>query len=240
MANNLILRTLSSLVLIPLVISTVYFGGIYLLLLAAVCMFLMLREWVMLNKQSVTQYRHNIVLLIGGVIYISIPMIFVMLYAVSDISYTLPATLWKGSQTHNIFNYALWILSVAWSCDIFAYCGGKMLGGAKLAPSISPKKTWSGTITGIIVTLLLTHNITANFLPYKPLYVDIMTFFMCVAAIFGDLIESKAKRMLGVKDSGNIIPGHGGICDRLDSLLLVLYLFIAYDMIQYIRSMRLF
>ena len=344
MENNLKQRIYSALILMPLVISVIYFCGAYLTIFAILCAILMLREWFFMNqwfyedgiitKQMNTEialiaftlisgfvYLINVISVITiskdimqpimlslvlflinfvcfskwivcikaliilfcinkfsengsisldqiiflssislplliwlnfprwkyrskvlsiGVLYITIPMLFIITKAINDSGSIFTIQAWQGSNTKNLFKYAIWILSVVWSSDIFAYFGGRLIGGAKLAPSISPKKTLSGAITGIIVTLIITHYITAKFLPCETVYVDIMTFLMCVASILGDLIESKAKRMLGVKDSGNIIPGHGGICDRLDSLLFVLYLFIAYDVLQYLKILGLF
>lgn len=124
------------------------------------------------------------------------------------------------------------ILCTVWSVDTFAYIGGKLLGGAKLAPKISPNKTWSGAICGVIAGIICCvifesiysnsniHEVIRNFSP--------KIIILPVAAIIGDLIESKVKRCIGTKDMSNIIPGHGGFCDRFDSFVFVMFIDILY------------
>ncbi len=108
-----------------------------------------------------------------------------------------------------------------WATDSGAYLAGKTWGRRALAPKISPKKTWEGAIggflTGTAITILLTHQWIGMSLPLAAA----CGFLIAIAAIFGDLIESWIKRQVQAKDSGNMIPGHGGILDRIDSLLLV-------------------
>ena len=117
------------------------------------------------------------------------------------------------------FELVFWLMLVTWSTDIFAYFAGRSIGGPKLAPKISPNKTWAGLIGGMagaaIVGALAAHlfDIGAPFL-----YLGAP---MGLLAQLGDLYESAVKRRYGVKDSGNILPGHGGVLDRLDGLLPV-------------------
>lgn len=148
-----------------------------------------------------------------GFLYISIPMYFWIIYSIlSD---------------HNICRiYVFWVFSIVWSCDIFAYFGGRLIGGAKFAPSISPNKTWSGVITGSVAAIVVSYFYLSYFQQASPALV-ISSAFMVAASVLGDLLESKVKRLLNVKDTGSIIPGHGGVCDRLDSFLMVSYVFIA-------------
>ena len=324
MVNNLILRMISAIVLAPLVIYSLYLGGIYFQILALISLFLMLSEWFSMNgrnkkplfigfslgigafvvtkflKTSISIYdmRHvmyvlcvvlicNVMLLnnqgkiikifagvlfslIGymiihmivapkpygapvkdlvmfsgsvitsvvvtfllnekiketkffttGIVYILIPMLYI--------------TFHESVGTENFFKIAIWILLVVWSCDIFAYLGGRLIGGAKLAPKISPNKTWSGATAGAIATMTLSYFGISRFLQLDRMYILCITAIMIIAAIFGDLLESKAKRILSVKDSGNIIPGHGGILDRLDSLLMVLYVFVIAEIFGYLK-----
>ncbi len=126
------------------------------------------------------------------------------------------------------------ILCTVWSVDTFAYIGGKLFGGTKLAPSISPNKTWSGAICGIVAGMIcyaifesscLTtdiHEVMSNF--------SSRVIVFPIAAIIGDLIESKLKRCIGIKDMSNIIPGHGGFCDRFDSFIFVMFINILYNL----------
>lgn len=112
-----------------------------------------------------------------------------------------------------------------WLYDTGAYCIGMLLGRHRLFERISPKKSWEGVIGGIaacVIGAYVTHYWFDEFfqVPELPIWVG-MSVVVAVFATFGDLVESLIKRTVGVKDSGNILPGHGGILDRIDSLLLV-------------------
>ena len=124
----------------------------------------------------------------------------------------------------------LWAFTIVWSCDIFAYFGGRLLKGPKFAPKISPNKTWSGVIVGSIVAFIVSYIYIIKFMDANLILIT-YSVLMIIASVLGDLLESKIKRVLGVKDTGNIIPGHGGVCDRLDSFLLVTYVFIVIKFI---------
>ncbi|MBT2731485.1 phosphatidate cytidylyltransferase [Carnobacterium sp. ISL-102] len=117
----------------------------------------------------------------------------------------------------------LFVLFVVWATDIGAYLIGRKLGKHKLAPSISPNKTIEGALGGVVMALI----VAFVYLTYYPQNYNIgwmltLTFILSIAGQLGDLVESAFKRYYGVKDSGNLLPGHGGILDRFDSLLFVL------------------
>ena len=120
-----------------------------------------------------------------------------------------------------------------WTNDSMAYATGRLIGKTKLFERISPKKTWEGTIGGIIFTL------GAGFLwSFYVSELPLIFWIICsplvaVAAIFGDLFESQIKRQLGVKDSGTILPGHGGILDRFDAALMAIPIFYGLWMIYH-------
>ena len=117
------------------------------------------------------------------------------------------------------FELVFWAFVVTWSTDIFAYFAGRAIGGPKLAPRISPNKTWAGLAGGVIgagVAGALVASMLDLGAPYT-----LVGGVMGVIAQAGDLFESWVKRRAGVKDSGSIIPGHGGVLDRLDGLLAV-------------------
>ena len=117
------------------------------------------------------------------------------------------------------FGLVFWAMVVTWSTDIFAYFAGRSLGGPKLAPRISPAKTWSGLIGGVIGAAVFGWLAARWFELGSPfLYLGAP---MAVLAQAGDLYESWLKRRAGVKDSGTILPGHGGVLDRLDGFLPV-------------------
>jgi phosphatidate cytidylyltransferase len=123
------------------------------------------------------------------------------------------------------FGLTFWAMIVTWATDIFAYFTGRQIGGPKLAPRISPNKTWSGLIGGIAAAGLFGWAAAWFF--------DLGMPFLAIGAILaivaqaGDLYESWVKRRAGVKDSGTILPGHGGLLDRLDGLLPVLVVTLA-------------
>ena len=112
-----------------------------------------------------------------------------------------------------------------WLSDTGAFCVGSLIGRHKLFERISPKKSWEGFIGGLVFCLaasaLLAWLFPAEVKGLSMLQMLGFGAVVCVAGTWGDLIESMIKRSLGVKDSGNLLPGHGGILDRIDSLLLV-------------------
>ena len=120
----------------------------------------------------------------------------------------------------------LWIFLTAWGTDCGAYVFGRKYGKLKLAPSISPKKTYEGaifgTITGFCVSIVLYNMFyTAQPSSFSLFSFSIVSIIITILSQLGDLTESVIKRQCGVKDSGNLIPGHGGMFDRLDSVLLI-------------------
>jgi phosphatidate cytidylyltransferase len=131
-------------------------------------------------------------------------------------------------------NMILMIIISIWINDTMAYIIGSMIGKTPLS-KISPKKTREGTIGGIILSVVVVGLITYYGFNSgsATIYIMLLAAIACVAGTFGDLLESKLKRMAGVKDSGNIMPGHGGFLDRFDSLLLAipavwLYVFLVF------------
>ena len=114
---------------------------------------------------------------------------------------------------------ALWVFAMVWATDIGAYFAGRAFGGARLAPKISPSKTWSGLIGGMIAALIVGATLgDRGEIVGVPLWIGLV---MGLMAQLGDLAQSWMKRRAGVKDSGKLIPGHGGVFDRVDGLLPV-------------------
>jgi phosphatidate cytidylyltransferase len=109
----------------------------------------------------------------------------------------------------------LFVLLMVWASDIGAYLVGRLAGGPKLAPSISPGKTWSGAAGGVAASLLVAVAL-AGAAPWRAAIVAVV---LSIVSQAGDLLESALKRHVGVKDSGRLIPGHGGLLDRLDGML---------------------
>ena len=116
----------------------------------------------------------------------------------------------------------LWLFAVVWATDIGAYAVGRRLGGPRLAPRWSPGKTWAGLIGGAVAAAIAGW-ITGYVLGISPaLPLVIVSAGLAIVEQFGDLAESMAKRRFGVKDSSGLIPGHGGLLDRVDGLLAVI------------------
>jgi phosphatidate cytidylyltransferase len=117
------------------------------------------------------------------------------------------------------FEVTFWMMVVVWATDIFAYFAGRGIGGPKLAPKISPNKTWAGLLGGMAGAMVVGAAFGIFFEVDPPL--PYLGAPLALLAQLGDLYESSVKRKLGVKDSGAIIPGHGGVLDRVDGLLPV-------------------
>ncbi len=120
--------------------------------------------------------------------------------------------------------YALAPLVLTWTNDTFAYLGGRFFGKKSLFPRISPKKTWEGTLVGILFTAFA-GIVIAAFTDTSTLFWMLAAIFVAVASILGDLFESLFKRSLQIKDSGKLLPGHGGILDRMDATFFAVPLF---------------
>ncbi|MGI9139380.1 MAG: phosphatidate cytidylyltransferase [Sediminibacterium sp.] len=122
---------------------------------------------------------------------------------IGDIGYTIP----------------LILIVTIWVNDTAAYLIGSIIGRTPLS-KISPNKTWEGTIAGIIISVLLVTKIAGQYIPLSEQSIFLISIVASSAGTLGDLVESKLKRLAGVKDSGTMMPGHGGFLDRFDSILL--------------------
>ena len=140
----------------------------------------------------------------------------------------IPFLLMIFMQKQTIASYTLiFMFLLIWSNDTFAFLTGKFLGKTKLFERISPNKTWEGTIGGIMMTFVVAL-IIAYFNEGTYLFWGISALIIAPGAIFGDLLESLFKRSLNIKDTGNIMPGHGGILDRFDAVLFTVPFFFCW------------
>jgi phosphatidate cytidylyltransferase len=196
--NELVVRILSAVIMIAVALSAaIEGGGLFAIFVAAVAT-AMFYEWRQLTRDWGMNWA------IAGFVYGAMPAI---------------ALLWvRGWDDHRL-NLLLWAFIVTWSTDIGAYFAGRAFGRKKLAPSISPGKTVEGLIGGVIAATLLGGAWVYYTGLGQPLFALAPIF--AIAAQAGDLFESWMKRRAGVKDSGNWLPGHGGILDRLDGLVPV-------------------
>lgn len=120
--------------------------------------------------------------------------------------------------------WVLWLMLLVWGADIGAYFAGRRFGRRKLAPTVSPGKTWEGLIGGTLVSLAVTLALLVPMGTFSLVWLPLVLVLVAVS-VFGDLFESVMKRARGVKDSGTLLPGHGGALDRIDSVIAVLPVF---------------
>lgn len=195
-------RVISAAVLAPVALACVWFGGAPFTLLVGVGTVLSIVEWARLCRPVGASG-----LLIGGSAWI--------LLAGAGL-------LWVRDDLGVGRSNLLFLMLLVWASDIGAYLVGRLVGGPKLAPRISPGKTWSGAVGGIAAAVLVGFGADGVFPAHAgPGWIAGMAMVFCVIGQLGDLAESWAKRRFGVKDSGTLIPGHGGLLDRLDALLAV-------------------
>ncbi|MDX2082408.1 MAG: phosphatidate cytidylyltransferase [Rickettsiales bacterium] len=197
-AENTKQRVISALVLLPVAIYAICFSQNLFFLLTIIVTILMTAEWLNLIKNSQDQKKWSLI----GLAYIAIPMYCLIKLRMHDV------------------NILLWMFSIIWVTDIFAFFSGKTFAGAKLAPNISPNKTWTGLAGGVFASVIIGF-LSAFMFRGGIFFFVFFSAFLSIVEQASDLLESKFKRIFGVKDSGDLIPGHGGILDRLDGVMLV-------------------
>jgi phosphatidate cytidylyltransferase len=150
---------------------------------------------------------------------ILLPAFFVAFISIRNIGYTFGDFYYGGKLL-------LFMLLLIWAADTGAFFTGKLLGKTKLT-SVSPNKTWEGVIGGILLSLIVGWNgITVLNLQVNNIYIYMSVILvLAIVSVYGDLFESALKRVANIKDSGNLLPGHGGVLDRLDSTITVAPLF---------------
>ncbi len=198
----LTLRIVSAAVLIPIVVAAVYAGGVAWMLLVGLFSIVMIVEWC-----KIAARRPGAVPWYGlGLVYVFVPCI---------------ALIWLRNDPSVGLQQIFWIVALVIAADTGAYIAGRSIGGPKLAPRISPNKTWSG-LGGAVVSAAAVGAITAVVMDLPSVGTVIaVSGGLGIVAQAGDLAESAFKRHFGVKDASNIIPGHGGALDRVDGLIAV-------------------
>lgn len=175
----------------------------------SILLFVSLLMYMVVNHQDFKEYAY----ILAGLLYIGIPV------ALS------PFVVSTSNGYSGLLMLAFFI--IIWSSDVGAYCFGMLFGQklwpAKMCPEISPKKSWAGFFGGWLTVLLAAYIlIKTGMIDIPVVHVLVMASLMHITGVFGDLFESLWKRQFGVKDSGNIMPGHGGLLDRFDSALLAI------------------
>ncbi|MDP1802688.1 MAG: phosphatidate cytidylyltransferase [Bacteroidota bacterium] len=147
-----------------------------------------------------------------------------IMYAIIPFALLNQTVCFSGHYSEGLFKpmLILGVIFLIWSNDTFAYLGGSLFGKHKMIERVSPGKTWEGTITGVLITFGLSFLFNDHIYKLEGIYGwTLIGIMVPILATIGDLVESKLKREAGIKDSGNIMPGHGGILDRFDSLIFV-------------------
>ena len=200
--SDLLPRVVSGVVLVGIAGAELWFGGWAFALLLAIGGALVLWEWLALVRKMTVGAGLRAVLTVLGPIAVAGTIL----------------GLWVIRDQLG-FTAALWVFAMVWATDIGAYFAGRAFGGARLAPKISPSKTWSGLFGGMNAALVVGATLGDRAdIQGVPLWIGLL---MGLLAQLGDLGQSWMKRRAGVKDSGRIIPGHGGVFDRVDGLLPV-------------------
>ena len=214
-------RVISGFVLGPVTLAAIILGGLFFQFFVAIAFGLSVKEWIrMAGGSHNAALFHKIRDIFIGVVYLAL-------------SYAAFLKLRLDFDQGVFLTFCL-VLGV-WASDIGAYFAGKLIGGPKMAPKISPNKTWAGLIGGAIastLTLLFMNYGMPVLVEHAPIQISVVQFLevgeLLVVGVFftlfgqvGDLLMSSYKRRAQVKDTGNLIPGHGGLLDRIDSLLLV-------------------
>jgi len=250
--KNLLIRLVTALSLLPVALIPVWYGGTAYLVLIMVAMALVQWEWRSLTQSArvlptllaifanclllwhIGQNSYPEADLRNGLIICGLLVAYSFLrsertapwlWPIIGFAYTAMAgisLIWLRQLSLGEV-LIIWLFFSVWGMDVGGYFAGKAIGGPKLAPVISPNKTWAGFVGGIVLAVLV--NIAIYYLfswetEGWPLWLaSLSSALIAIMAQVGDLYESKLKRTFGVKDSGGLIPGHGGILDRVDGLI---------------------
>lgn len=247
--SNLSLRVISAAVILPVVFAALWFGGWTFATLLALFAAFMCWEWSSLCGARLTVEQFfmipgavaapimtqggagdiALVLVVGiGILVLVIGAVrrteskFLLGFGLPYIGATMVAAVWLRADAQNGFTTLVWIVLIVVATDVGAYFTGRSVGGPKLAPRISPNKTWSGLIGGMACA-----GLTGLVVGY--IHSGEASFGLCALSIVlgavaqgGDLVESALKRHFNVKDASQLIPGHGGFLDRFDGYLTVM------------------
>lgn len=247
--RNLLLRVVSALILAPLAIGAAYFDDWPFVLFWTVAAIAVWWEWTRLvdGEKSRSVLVTGVAALVLEALLVSMEHIalalpMVALGALAAAIVATRAQLWIAggvvyasvillspiairTGTDPGFENMIFLFAVVWATDIAGYFAGRAIGGPKLAPAVSPKKTWSGAIGGIVGAALAGGAIVAY--GSRPVMNGvILALVLSISAQIGDLLESMIKRHFQAKDSSGLIPGHGGVMDRLDGFAAAAFVYV--------------
>jgi phosphatidate cytidylyltransferase len=242
--RNLLLRIVSALVLAPVAIGTAYWGGWPFAVFWTVASLAVWWEWVRIVDPQGSQGT----LVLGACALVLVALLsagghfdrafIIVLLALFGIAVTasketkwiaagivyasalLMAPVMIRADAQFGFMAIVFLFAIVWSTDIGGYFGGRMIGGPKLASAISPKKTWSGAIAGMLVAVGAAVAIGRWLQGSSLILMALVAILLSAMSQAGDLFESALKRRFNAKDSSNLIPGHGGVMDRLDGFII--------------------
>lgn len=242
--GELALRVCSALVLVPIAIGTAYLGGWPFAVFWGLAAMGVLWEWISLVARS----DHRTVLMTGGAsLALAVALVAtghllaaVIVLAISTLGVAaLAPAKWRTwiaagvpyagalgvapvvlrSDSEDGFLAVIFLFAIVWTTDVVAYFSGRAIGGPKLMAQVSPKKTWSGAIGGTLAAVIVAF-VLAKMMALSGLFaIAMLAVVLSICAQGGDLFESFLKRRFGAKDSGHLIPGHGGLMDRLDGFI---------------------
>jgi phosphatidate cytidylyltransferase len=239
--NNLVLRIVSAALLAPLALFVAWLGGWPFALFWGAAAIVVLWEWTRL----VAGPRHWLMLSscasaiavaalvawrdrpIAGIFLVGLGTLAATIFAprerrfwiVAGIGYAgtmLLAPMLLRADMHYGFLAMVLLFAIVWATDIFAYFAGRAIGGPKLSVAISPKKTWAGAIAGALGAIVVAVAVAGMLGSVDAGTIVVIALVLSVCAQLGDLLESWIKRRFGIKDASGLIPGHGGVMDRLD------------------------
>lgn len=198
------LRVISASILLAVLLVAEIIGGVFFTALIMLAALLMIREWDALTEHDGLGWKA------AGLLYVALPC---------------ASLIWLRNEPDGLA-LSLFVFFIVCATDIGAFFAGRFAGGPKLAPRLSPNKTWAGLFGGMALAGIV-GGTASHFTPYPATASNAMFLSMgfAVLAQLGDLFESWLKRRVGAKDSGRLIPGHGGLLDRVDGLIPTLPLF---------------
>jgi len=214
-------RVISSCVIVPTFILSIYSGGILFFLLMGTILAFSYDEWMNMAEKSGSVTKLSVI----GSVYLAIGL------GAFYVTRLIPV--------EHAALYTMALIFMIWACDTGAFFSGKLIGGPKMCPKISPGKTWAGLIGGVLSSGLVACALHLVFDLYETysnsFYLGVV--IACVGQI-GDISISYFKRKVGVKDTGTVIPGHGGVLDRVDSLLLAapVYLVSLFFLVHFVPA----